>query len=183
MEWIIILSTLQHECANYKNGLYFPNSVLHYLDFLIVFFSWYYHMERHWLWTCQCLCFKIQDSLNYTMHLGESIFSNIISCKYNNVVSAFWSFCSRCHFVFNINFLLLYFVSRCLISFIKIELLKSWIVWFTYIFKINRKLNSAKMLDTTLMLSHDEKFFGWHWNVFLYTLRQKGSKWNFLSFI
>ena len=45
----------------------------------------------------------------------------ISSCECNKVVSAFWSFCRRSHFVFK--FLLFFIVFRCLISFISIELL------------------------------------------------------------
>ena len=46
---------------------------------------------------------------------------NNSSCECNKVVSAFWSFCRRCGFVFK--FLLFFIVFRCLISFIKIKLL------------------------------------------------------------
>ena len=46
---------------------------------------------------------------------------HISSCECNKVVSAFWSFCRRSHFVFK--FLLFFIVFRCFISIISIELL------------------------------------------------------------
>ena len=77
------------------------------------------------------------------------------------VISAFWSFsedarlCSK--------FFCFFTVFKHHISFIKIELLwlqiymKCWIMHFTCIFQINRKLNFEQMLVMALFYSHDDR--------------------------
>ena len=67
-------------------------------------------------------CYRSLIKSNQFLWLNWLIWSNYISsCECNKVVSAFWLFCRRSHFVFK--FLLFFIVFRCLISFISIELL------------------------------------------------------------
>ena len=121
---------------------------------------------------------SIQNSIVFMLGIGDKYqqfpLKNRDFCEYiyhhlnaKKVVFAFWSICRGCHFVFKFFFFFLTVFSF-LISSIKIAIFqpqiwtKSWIVYFTYIFQIKRKLNFDQNADMFscihMMINGSRKF-------------------------
>ena len=116
----------------------------------------YFFFEKVWKNCAIVCCTRHSRGEGYpAIHKGNSK----SPCECNKVVTAFWSFCRRSHFVFKFPFFMFFTYP---ISFINIELLwvqtwtKAWILRFWEHFIINRKLSFAQNEDTTLLHLLDE---------------------------
>ena len=91
--------------------------------------TFYRNFQKCKFWWTSFVCFgpsiaaiSYKFSTHKVSHSWARLWQqNVSSCECNKVVSAFWSFYRRSHFVFK--FLLFFIVFRCLISFISMELL------------------------------------------------------------